>query len=505
MKRILVLLALATLVTGLLGSCKKDDIENPDPQSFEEVVKNLPGVYLTADYYDEFGYGRVVNLKEDGTTEQYYFFDNEVEDGVSVDEDYIMKGTWKAFKVEDIPSKTGFICNLTVEGDPDAEVVADTTYLFFNDKNYVFSTYFGYDEFFKVSQTFDEFKSKKSLEAFLPGHLRETELTKSSPATKSYTNPPEYLSRWMGNLSDDVYLCDLSIPGSHDALSYRCSSSAQTQTADLQQQFSWGIRFFDIRYCHERIFGRRVCPCHDKHCCMNRLRSLSDDLKLLEACVSMQQITSPKKEGAIIWLKCDQHMDDEAKTKWCMEWIKNNAINKSMYIPFRKDLKLGDIRGKIVVLTRSDKWNEWAGYHEPDPIKYIQDYCCTTTQYHLDEGDNKEFLKLKPIRFEEALYDRWSHSLSDHYEWLINHCSGYYKTYRPVEYTCDAYPELLNVLRNHDDKSYGIVPMDFVGRNGRVYEGISAMADIKYAVMCCNVYTQPLIEQIVKNNDKFKY
>lgn len=74
-----------------------------------------------------------------------------------------------------------------------------------------------------------------------------------------------------------------------------------------------------------------------------------------------------------------------------------------------------------------------------------------------------------------------------------------------MEYSCDAYPELLNVLRDHEDKSYGIVPMDFVGRNGRVYESITAIADIKYSVMCCNVYTQPLIEQIVKNNDKFKY
>lgn len=253
MKRIFVLLALTTLVTGLLGSCKKDDIENPDPQgdkTFEEIVKDLPGVYLIADYYDEFGFGRVVNLKEDGTTEQYYFFDNEVEDGVSVNEGYVMKGTWTAFKVEDISSKTGFICNLAIEGAPETEAIADTNYIAFNnDKIYICSTYFGLNEFFKVNQSFDEFKTKENLEAFLPEHLKDTELSKILKASNdgAEATPPEYLSHWMRDIPDDVHLIDLSIPGSHDALSYRCMPYAMTQTESIEKQFAWGSRFFDLR------------------------------------------------------------------------------------------------------------------------------------------------------------------------------------------------------------------------------------------------------------------
>ena len=380
MKRILVLLALATLVTGLLGSCKKDDIENPDPQgdkTFEEVVKELPGVYLSADYYDELGYGRVVNLKEDGTSEQYYFFDNDVKDGVSVDEGYTMKGTWTAFESKRTPSKTGFICNMALEVDSEVEAIVDTNYIGFqNNKTYINSSYFGLNELFKVNQSFDEFKTKETLEAFLPGHLKDTELSKilKSSNDGAEATPPEYLSHWMRDIPDDVHLIDLSIPGSHDALSYRCISGAQTQTESIEKQFAWGSRFFDLRVYKAWLLGYSVYPCHGDYACVNLCWTVVNEIEKLIDAVSKNILNN--SETAIIRIRCEGP-NQELPDDWyfCREWLYDNvfltgdygmlpdyerinALYKDVFIPYRPDLTLGEVRGKIVVMYDNPAWQD---------------------------------------------------------------------------------------------------------------------------------------------------
>lgn len=56
---------------------------------------------------------------------------------------------------------------------------------------------------------------------------------------------------WMGDISDDVVVTALSIPGTHDS---GCIDGpvgfAKTQNADLAEQLTAGIRFLDIRLAH---------------------------------------------------------------------------------------------------------------------------------------------------------------------------------------------------------------------------------------------------------------
>ena len=566
MKRIFVLLALATLVTGLLGSCKKDDIENPDPQgdkTFEEVVKELPGVYLTADFYDELGYGRVVNLKEDGTTEQYYFFDNEVEDGVSVNEGYVMKGTWTAFKVEDISSKTGFICNLALEGDPEAEAIVDTNYIgFYNNKTYINSSNFGLDEFFKANQTFDEFRTKENLEAFLPEHLKDTELSKFRKSTNeanAYATPPEYLNYWMRDIPDDVHLIDLSIPGSHDALSYRTISGAMTQTESIEKQFAWGIRYFDLRVYKSTFFGAKVYPCHGKIRCRDLCWTVVSDIEKLIAAVQPGISFIPKSETAIIRIRVEGPFYENADSDFCRNWLysnlfltqesssitdllepeKINTLYKDIFIPYRPDLTLGDVRGKIVVMYDDLGWynngvaKPHPGYITTDPDfidglgrrkgghKYtFQDECefgallFQDAFYYIDKKVSLFENELKNNRKEIPIGSKVSNT--PYNECLsFNHCSGYLTKYFPVQFSHYVYPEILKALKKEEykRKTYGIVPMDYIGREDYILEDYALWSNIEDTFNYGsdsgnNVYwtvnTRDLIEQIVKSNDIFK-
>ncbi|KAH8714540.1 phospholipase C [Ilyonectria robusta] len=57
-----------------------------------------------------------------------------------------------------------------------------------------------------------------------------------------------YHPRWMQDIPDEVLLSSLSIPGTHDTMSYSIPSDfLRCQNLDLSTQLNSGIRYFDIR------------------------------------------------------------------------------------------------------------------------------------------------------------------------------------------------------------------------------------------------------------------
>lgn len=87
---------------------------------------------------------------------------------------------------------------------------------------------------------------------------------------KTGLNPVEYFNEfvrlikynkvikpWGCDLPDDALICNLSIPGSHDAATYKCENTngdfggyARTQGLSLSGQWKQGVRFFDLRVTH---------------------------------------------------------------------------------------------------------------------------------------------------------------------------------------------------------------------------------------------------------------
>ena len=57
----------------------------------------------------------------------------------------------------------------------------------------------------------------------------------------------ERLARWMGELPDDRLLCELVIPGSHDAGTGGMIWCGETQNTSVREQLLFGARYFDLR------------------------------------------------------------------------------------------------------------------------------------------------------------------------------------------------------------------------------------------------------------------
>ncbi len=54
-------------------------------------------------------------------------------------------------------------------------------------------------------------------------------------------------TNWMGDIRDDVPLCEVVIPGSHDAGTYCTNYLARTQGYSVKTQLEMGARYFDLR------------------------------------------------------------------------------------------------------------------------------------------------------------------------------------------------------------------------------------------------------------------
>lgn len=67
----------------------------------------------------------------------------------------------------------------------------------------------------------------------------------SHDPTSTANNP-----RWMTDLRDDVRLPALSMPGTHDSMSFYGGDAVQTQTLPLPEQLRAGVRVLDIRCRH---------------------------------------------------------------------------------------------------------------------------------------------------------------------------------------------------------------------------------------------------------------
>ncbi|MBR3856782.1 MAG: phosphatidylinositol-specific phospholipase C domain-containing protein [Bacteroidaceae bacterium] len=72
---------------------------------------------------------------------------------------------------------------------------------------------------------------------------------------------------WMSGLDDDAFICQLSIPGAHDACSSSFSSasafaalvSGKDQTKSVQQMLPLGARLFDLR---PAVKNNKLTICH---------------------------------------------------------------------------------------------------------------------------------------------------------------------------------------------------------------------------------------------------
>lgn len=173
-------------------------------------------------------------------------------------------------------------------------------------------------------------------------------------------------NNWITPLDDNIYVSQLSIPGTHDAATGDGTdyNLGKTQDITLDKQFELGVRAFDLRPAINS--SNIMILCHG----MVATKFQWDNV--------MERFKYYLKEnpGEFI-IAIIRHEDEYSGTNnehdnWApamlaklneMKATINPSTNESYTIDFRPDLTIGEMRGKILFMCRS-----WTQYNDDGPV-----------------------------------------------------------------------------------------------------------------------------------------
>ena len=245
---------------------------------------------------------------------------------------------------------------------------------------------------------------------------------------------------WMTPLDDDIYVSQLSIPGTHDAGTGKGTSlfnAGQTQDFDLTNQLNIGIRFFDLRpaWRHVEVFGIDL---YNEFWIYHGITSTEYSLKAAFDEIVAYLNANPGEFALVIMRHEDETPSSGKDTDKFVPNMKSFLDGYSGYtIPFRADLTVGECRKKIIVMSRTQYTNGPVG-------AYISSFpgnestLTTGTPASVYNGNNTARLEVndyysfsdqnEKLNRIKALMDRTAtHHTNPALvnEWVINHCSGY--------------------------------------------------------------------------------
>lgn len=274
---------------------------------------------------------------------------------------------------------------------------------------------------------------------------------------------------WMSKVADSVRVDHMSIPGSHDSATgcgTTCDSLARTQDFDIAAQFDAGVRAYDFRPSAE---GNTLRIYHGLYATNVTFEEAID--------VLVDKLEQEPDEFAIIVMRHeDTHETPEEKASWgpMMSELLNNYSHRERLIQFRPGLTAGDMRGKILVLSR-DKYGDKpvGGYirdwsHEPDFASQDKAVIYGKGKAGLHVQDFYDTYNALDVKLESIknVID-YSEKADKGGKWVINHASGYYS---PSTVTADTYRINASAINgavarylNEGKGPAGIIMMDFAG------------------------------------------
>lgn len=176
-------------------------------------------------------------------------------------------------------------------------------------------------------------------------------------------NAAEDSKTWMSNLSDDIRLCNVNIPGTHDSGTAKTTilttSVASCQSDSISEQLKKGIRYLDIRINSNLLVNHGGVSCYKstfyRLYLWDVLRDVANFLKSNPRETVMMQI---REEG--------NGKDAKDFVKSVNSEFEKNKNAKDIYHSSKKfsEVTLGDVRGKIIVISSSDingsyKYSGW--------------------------------------------------------------------------------------------------------------------------------------------------
>ncbi|MBR5841798.1 MAG: hypothetical protein IKY64_04190 [Bacteroidaceae bacterium] len=285
---------------------------------------------------------------------------------------------------------------------------------------------------------------------------------------------------WMSRLPDSTYVAVVSIPGAHDAATgsgwasgseWMGESFAQTQDLSLSEQWSVGVRAFDLRPCVKDDY------LNINHGIVATSVRFDDAL-----CLIRDSLVANPSEFVILHVQHETDGDDNNSSynKMLLEVLKREDL-KDYFVDFKSDLLVSDMRGKILILSRNEYattpiggfFKDWSfGTNWKTSKKIAGPKSKTGAYFQQDFYNTVDAIETKVRVFSELLDYSVTRKTTKKAEirWIFNFASGYSKTsfgypssdgYRDnATHTHDA---LLEYLANSPGGPTGVVMMDYVG------------------------------------------
>ena len=276
------------------------------------------------------------------------------------------------------------------------------------------------------------------------------------------------LNNWMQDIEDNRLVCKMSIPGTHDTGAYSGSWGIKTQDKTIEQQLNSGIRFFDIRLVHDNGVLKL---CHASHTFNTTF--VGDVLK-----TTVEFLKEHPSETVIMTIKRDDDKDHDGGTKYRFALTKalegDRALTPYMVKSFRSDFTLGDLRGKMLIISRDGwimtpsgqvtKWPDNASF--TSSIKSTDEDIRPTTLHVEDHykswGSEKVNYVAQNLRKAQAAF---SGSQND---WFITFSSSaggaLFGWGIPRNTTKDIDPHVNNILKGNENfRTCGILVFNFAG------------------------------------------
>lgn len=313
-------------------------------------------------------------------------------------------------------------------------------------------------------------------------------------------------NRWMCFLDDDREISTLSIPGAHDAATGDglCINIGlgKTQHLSIAEQWDSGVRAFDLRpaLCDTVL--------HIYHSTLRTKTSFSEAIDVI-----LSKLSANPSEFAIVLIRHENESENDVEKKnWSrfmgtyIQSLGNHAV------VFHQHLTLGEVRGKILFLTRNsyygtDKGAVVTGWdHSADGTDHarITSYAspeAATLQmqdFYAPTSKEKRLQKIYGVSQLLSMAQNTGRGV-----WTINFLSGYSNTWMgtgtfatTLGYKRNAawlHPQILDIVTsNVPPRSYGIVFMDFIGVD-KVCGGLRHWRSF-------DVYGSKLLNAIIESN-----
>jgi 1-phosphatidylinositol phosphodiesterase len=147
--------------------------------------------------------------------------------------------------------------------------------------------------------------------------------------------------KWMSGLPDQLKLCELTVPGTHNSCAFNCNLLSRCQAIGVQEQLEIGVRYLDIRCRHMRDAFRMQHGIFD----------LGMDFyeHVIKVCIEFLERNSTE---TIIMLVSTEHKPKNNSIAFDQVFIDYVQRDPAHWYLQEQMPVLGQARGRIVLLRR---------------------------------------------------------------------------------------------------------------------------------------------------------